>query len=90
MFIPRGHGVHELLGLVLRLRGRVLGRDGGGAVLAHAGLADVDGDALLGRLPAQSADQLLLALGLARGPWRRLLPLARRFLERINFVYFQT
>ena len=72
MFVPGGHGVHELLGLVLRLRGRVLGR-----CVGDAGLADVDGDALLGRLPAQSADQLLLALGLARGPWRRLLPLAR-------------
>ena len=81
MFVPGGHGVHELLGLVLRLRGRVLGR-----CVIDAGLADVDRDALLGGLPAQRTDQLLLTLRLARRPRRRLLPLARGLLEEIGLL----
>ena len=48
--------------------------------VVDAGLADVDGDALLGGLPAQRPDQLLFALRLARRAGRRLLPLARGLL----------
>ena len=80
IYLSPNPSLNPNLGIVLQLlRGwRVLGWR-----VVDARLADVDGDALLGRLPAQRADQLLLPLCLARRSRRRLLPLARGLLEKI-------